>query len=185
MPHNPRNVQIATALRDCPGARVPLGEAVVIPAGTEVQVTQTLGGSVTVVYGGNLVRVDARDADALGLGVASGEPMPENPSDQEFEELVWDQLKTCFDPEIPINIVDLGLIYRCAIETRDDGQRDVTIDFTLTAPGCGMGDILLNDIRDKIAAIPTCGEVHALLVFDPPWGVGMMSDEARLQTGMF
>ncbi|MEO8411953.1 MAG: hypothetical protein ABI478_15400, partial [Propionivibrio sp.] len=110
-----RNARLATALRDCPGARVPLGDPVVIPAGTEVQVTQTLGGSVTVVYEGNLVRVDARDAAALGLGMAAGEAMPENPSDEEFEELVWDQLKTCFDPEIPINIVDLGLIYRCEI----------------------------------------------------------------------
>lgn len=177
--------QVVTAERDCPGVLVPMGTEVVIPEGTEVQITQAMGGSITVHIGGNLVRVDAEQADALGLDIDPGEPMPENPTDEEFQQLAWEQLKTCFDPEIPINIVDLGLIYKCEIETREDGKRDVTVDLTLTAPGCGMGDILLDDVRSKIQRIPTCGDIHAELVFDPPWGPSMMSDEARLQTGMF
>ncbi|MGH8127532.1 MAG: putative Fe-S cluster assembly protein SufT [Gammaproteobacteria bacterium] len=177
--------QVVTAERDCPGVLVPMGTEVVIPEGTEVQVTQAMGGSVTVYIGGNLVRVDVKDADALGLDVDLGESMPENPSDEEFENLAWEQLKTCFDPEIPINIVDLGLIYKCEIETREDAKRNVTVDLTLTAPGCGMGDILLDDVRAKLKLIPTCGEVQAELVFDPPWGPDRMSDEARLQTGMY
>ncbi|HYW77520.1 MAG TPA: putative Fe-S cluster assembly protein SufT [Gammaproteobacteria bacterium] len=179
------NMQVVTAERDCPGILVPMGTEVIIPEGTEVQVTQAMGGSITVHIGGNLVRVDAEHADALGLDIDQGEPMPENPTDEEFEHLAWEQLKTCFDPEIPINIVDLGLIYKCEIENGKDGKRDVTVHLTLTAPGCGMGDILLDDVRNKIERIPTCGHVHAELVFDPPWGPSMMSDEARLQTGMF
>lgn len=177
--------QVVTAERDCPGVLVPMGTEVVIPEGTEVQITQAMGGSITVHIGGNLVRVDAANAEALGLDIDQGEPMPENPTDEEFEQLAWSQLKTCFDPEIPINIVDLGLIYKCEFETREDGKREVTVDLTLTAPGCGMGDILLNDVRAKLRMIPTCDKVHAELVFDPPWGPERMSDEARLQTGMY
>lgn len=177
--------QVVTAERDCPGVLVPMGTEVVIPEGTEVQITQAMGGSITVHIGGNLVRVDAANADALGLDIDQGDPMPENPSDEEFEQLAWNQLKTCFDPEIPINIVDLGLIYKCEFETREDGKREVTVDLTLTAPGCGMGDILLDDVRAKLELIPTCSEVRAELVFDPPWGPDRMTDEARLQTGMY
>lgn len=178
--------QVVTAERDCPGVMVPVGTEVIIPEGTDVQITQSLGGSITVYIGGNLVRVDAKDAGALGLdGVDLGDSMPENPSDEEFEKLAWDQLKTCFDPEIPINIVDLGLIYKCDIKTREDGKRDIDVDMSLTAPGCGMGDILLDDVNTKLSMIPTCGTIHAELVFDPPWGPEMMSDEAKLQTGMY
>lgn len=179
------NRQVVTAERDCPGVLVPMGTEVIIPEGTEVQVTQAMGGSITVHIGGNLVRVDAEHADTLGLDIDQAEPMPENPTDEEFEQLAWEQLKTCFDPEIPINIVDLGLIYKCEIENAKDGNRNVTVHLTLTAPGCGMGDILLDDVRNKIERIPTCGHVDAELVFDPPWGPSMMTDEARLQTGMF
>ncbi|HEX5314183.1 MAG TPA: putative Fe-S cluster assembly protein SufT [Gammaproteobacteria bacterium] len=178
--------QAITVSRDCPGVLVPAGTEVVIPEGTDVQITQSLGGSVTVYIGGNLVRVDAKDAGALGLEVSDpAASMPADPSDEEFEAIVQDQLKTCFDPEIPINIVDLGLIYKCEIGKREDGKRDISIDLSLTAPGCGMGDILLDDIRAKLALIPTCGAVNAELVFDPPWGPAMMSDEAKLQTGMY
>ena len=98
--------------------------------------------------------------------------------------MIWQQLRTCYDPEIPINIVDLGLVYRCEIEQRPDGQRSVTVDMTLTAPGCGMGEILVQDAQEKIAVIPTVADVRVELVFDPPWNPTMMSDEARLQTGM-
>lgn len=178
--------QTVTAVKDCPGVMVPMGTEVIIPEGTEVQITQAMGGSVTVHIGGNLVRVDASDVGCLGLDsndfVSS---LPENPSDEEFEKIAWEQLKTCFDPEIPINIVDLGLIYKCEIETNGTGKRDIDVNLSLTAPGCGMGDILLDDVNSKLSMIPTCGEIHAELVFDPPWGPEMMSDEARLQTGMY
>ncbi|MDN5865550.1 MAG: putative Fe-S cluster assembly protein SufT [Gammaproteobacteria bacterium] len=177
--------QVVTVEKDCPGVLVPVGTEVVIPEGTEVQITQAMGGSVTVHIGGNLVRVDAKDAGMLGLDIDTGESMPENPTEGEFEKLAWEQLKTCFDPEIPINIVDLGLIYKCEIKTDDEGKRNVAVDMSLTAPGCGMGDILLDDVRAKLSLIPTCGEITAELVFDPPWGPEMMSDEAKLQTGMF
>lgn len=174
-----------TVERDCPGILIPAGTEVVIPEGTDVQVTQSMGGSFTVHIGGNLVRVAGRDADALGLEPPEENPMPENPGDEEFEELVWNQLRTCFDPEIPINIVDLGLVYRCDIEKRGDGSRTVAVDMTLTAPGCGMGEILVADVRDKLGLIPTLASAEVELVFDPPWEPGRMSDEARLQTGMF
>jgi len=174
-----------TVERDCPGILIPAGTEVVIPEGTDVQITQSMGGSITVHIGGNLVRVSGRDAEALGVEPPEETPMPDNPSDEEFEDLVWNQLKTCFDPEIPINIVDLGLIYKCEVEKRGDGQRDVAIDMTLTAPGCGMGEILVADVRDKLSIIPTLDKADVQLVFDPPWEPGRMSDEARLQTGMF
>lgn len=174
-----------TIERDCPGILIPAGTEVVIPEGTDVQVTQSMGGSFTVHIGGNLVRVAGRDADALGMEPPAENAMPESPDDEQFEELVWNQLKTCFDPEIPINIVDLGLVYRCDIDKRGDGMRTVSVDMTLTAPGCGMGEILVADVRDKLNMIPTLAEANVDLVFDPPWDPGRMSDEARLQTGMF
>jgi len=174
-----------TAERDCPGILIPAGTEVVIPEGTDVQVTQSMGGSITVHIGGNLVRISGRDAEALGMEAPEQVEMPEAPTDEQFEELVWEQLKTCYDPEIPINIVDLGLIYKCEIDRREDGRRDVAIDMTLTAPGCCMGEILVADARDKLGYIPTLGKADVQLVFDPPWGPERMSDEARLQTGMF
>ena len=98
--------------------------------------------------------------------------------------MIWDQLRTCYDPEIPINIVDLGLVYRCDVGQLPNGDRTVSVDMTLTAPGCGMGEILVQDAQDKIAVIPTVSDVDVQLVFDPPWNQSMMSEEARLQTGL-
>lgn len=177
--------QYTTVERDCPGVLVPAGSEVVIPEGTDVQVTQSLGGSFTVHIGGNLVRVAGRDADALGLDPPEQIVTMENPTDEEFESLVEAQLKTCYDPEIPINIMDLGLVYKCDIARRDGGKRDVAVDMTLTAPGCGMGEILVADVRERLEQIPDIGEIKVELVFDPPWNPEMMSDEARLQTGMY
>ena len=111
-------------------------------------------------------------------------PIPENATDEDIETVIWEQLKTCYDPEIPVDIVNLGLIYRCEVTSLGNGQRSVSVDMTLTAPGCGMGDVLVQDAREKIAIIPTVSDVIVDLVFDPPWNVGMMSDEARLQTGL-
>ena len=109
---------------------------------------------------------------------------PENAGDADVERLVWDQLRTCFDPEIPINIVDLGLVYECELVHLPDGNRSVRLRMTLTAPGCGMGDILIEDVRNKLEMIPTVVETDLGLVFDPPWNQTMMSDAARLETGM-
>ena len=110
--------------------------------------------------------------------------LPDDASDEDFEALVVHQLKTCYDPEIPVNIVDLGLVYRCEVTPLGNGERSVNVDMTLTAPGCGMGDIIVQDAQEKIAVVPTVSDVRVELVFDPPWNQSMMSEEARLQTGL-
>ena len=111
--------------------------------------------------------------------------MPPGADDEAVEQLVWKQLRTCFDPEIPINVVDLGLVYEAIVKSREDGQREVEVKMTLTAPGCGMGEILVDDVRSKLEMIPTVSEADVELVFDPPWTRHMMSESARLETGMF
>ena len=173
-----------TLARDVTAIIIPVGEPVTLREGTSGFITQALGGSFTVYIEGNLFRISGSDADALGKEPVLPPPVPDNATDQDIEEVIWAQLKTCYDPEIPVNIVDLGLIYRCEIEARADGQRSVSVDMTLTAPGCGMGEILVQDAKDKISVIPTIADVDVQLVFDPPWNQAMMSDEARLQTGM-
>lgn len=170
--------------RDVSAVIIPAGETVTLREGTSGFITQALGGSFTVYVEGNLFRVAGADADALGKEPVAPPPVPENATDKDIEDVIWQQLKTCYDPEIPINIVDLGLVYRCEVTQRPDGERSVDVDMTLTAPGCGMGEILVEDARDKIAIVPTVGDVRVELVFDPPWNASMMSDEARLQTGM-
>ena len=148
-------------------------------------ITQALGGSYTVFVEGNLFRIAGKDGDAIGKEPTEPLSLPENASDDEVEALVWNQLRTCFDPEIPFNIVDLGLVYEANLSTREDGQRGVEVKMTLTAPGCGMGEILVDDVRSKLEMIPTVAEADVELVFDPPWGRHMMSEAARLETGMF
>lgn len=170
--------------RDVSAVIIPAGETVTLREGTAGFITQALGGSFTVYVEGNLFRVAGLDADALGKEPVPPPAVPENPTDKDIEDVVWQQLKTCYDPEIPINVVDLGLVYRCEVHQMPDGQRSVSVDMTLTAPGCGMGDILVQDAQEKIAIVPTVGDVKVELVFDPPWNQSMMSDEARLQTGM-
>ncbi len=173
-----------TMERDVQAIIIPAGETVTLPEGTTGFITQALGGSFTVYVEGNLFRIAGLDADALGKEPVEPPKVPENATDKDIEDVIWQQLKTCYDPEIPINIVDLGLIYRCEVRPRPDGQRSVEIDMTLTAPGCGMGDVLVQDAQEKIAIIPTVTDVRVELVFDPPWSQAMMSDEARLQTGL-
>jgi probable FeS assembly SUF system protein SufT len=163
---------------------VPQGQQVTLPAGQSGYITQALGGSFTVFVDGNLFRVRGEDADALGKEPPTAISVDADSSDADVEKLVWQQLRTCFDPEIPINIVDLGLVYECEVEHRQDGQRAVSVKLTLTAPGCGMGDILVDDVRAKIQAIPTVAEADVELTFDPPWNQSMMSDAAKLETGM-
>ena len=167
-------------------------KAVAIPAGVEVNlklgsvgyITQALGGSFTVYIDGNLFRIAGQDADAIGKTAATAPEVPPGASEDDIKAVVWKQLKTCFDPEIPVNIVDLGLIYECDVSKNDDATRTVDIKMTLTAPGCGMGEVLVQDVRDKIEIVPTVAKANVELVFDPPWNQTMMSDEARLQTGM-
>ena len=170
--------------RDCDVVLVPQGENVTLPAGSIGYITQALGGSWTVFVEGNLFRVAGKDADAIGKEPPAPLELPAGASDEDVEKLVWKQLRTCFDPEIPINVVDLGLVYEAVVRTRDDGQREVGIRMTLTAPGCGMGDILVEDVRSKLELIPTVSEADVELVFDPPWNRTMMSEAARLETGM-
>jgi probable FeS assembly SUF system protein SufT len=170
--------------RDCAAVLVPQGDAVTLPAGTIGYITQSLGGSWTVFVEGNLMRIAGVDADAIGKEPPEPIELPEGASDEDVEALVWRQLRTCFDPEIPVNIVELGLVYSAQVSTREDGGRKVDVDMTLTAPACGMGEILVEDVRSKIELIPTVAEADVELVFDPPWNRTMMSDVARLETGM-
>jgi probable FeS assembly SUF system protein SufT len=171
--------------RDCPAVMVPQGEAVTLPPGTTGYITQALGGSFTVFVDGNLFRIAGDDADAIGKAKPAPLELPEGAGDDAVEKLVWEQLRTCFDPEIPVNIVELGLVYDCDLGRNAEGDRTVAIRMTLTAPGCGMGDILVEDVRTKVERVPTVVDVDVDLVFDPPWNQGMMSDAARLDTGMF
>lgn len=172
---------ILTTTRDCPARLVPVGDKVTIPAHTFVTLTQSLGGNYTLSYNGNMVRVDGTDADALGL-----EPLKlefEAPTDDRIDEAqVWQALHTVYDPEIPVDLVNLGLIYRVEI---DQARGRVEIDMTLTAPGCGMGPVLVGDVEHRVALVPNVREVAVQLVFDPPWQREMMSEEAQLETGMF
>ena len=171
--------------RDCAAVMVPQGEAVTLPAGSVGYITQGLGGSYTVFVEGNLFRIAGKDADAIGKEPAPELELPADAGDEEVEAMVWRQLRTCFDPEIPFNIVDLGLVYEANLKPRDEGGRMVEVKMTLTAPGCGMGEILVDDVRSKLEQIPTIAEADVSLVFDPPWGRHMMSEAARLETGMF
>ncbi len=173
-----------TLIRDVTAIIIPVGESVTLREGTEGFITQALGGSFTVYVEGNLFRISGADADALGKDPVPPPAIPENATDKDIEEVIWEQLSTCYDPEIPVDIVNLGLFYRCELRPLGNGERAVEVDMTLTAPGCGMGDVLVQDAREKIAVIPTVANVSVELVFDPPWNVGMMSDEARLQTGL-
>jgi probable FeS assembly SUF system protein SufT len=173
-----------TLSRDCPAVLIPAGERVTLPAGSTGFVTQALGGSFTLYIEGNLFRIAGRDGDAIGKPALTAPDVPENATEADIESAVWQQLRTCYDPEIPINIVELGLVYECKIERAPTGNRVVKINMTLTAPGCGMGDILAQDVREKVEMIPTVERADVELVFDPPWNQSMMSEEARLEAGL-
>ncbi len=173
-----------TFSRDCDAVLIPSGDPVTLPAGTYGFVTQALGGSFTVYIEGNLFRIAGVDADAIGKEPLLPPEIPEDATESDIEAVIWEQLRTCFDPEIPINVVDLGLIYECVIDRTDDGNRIVYVKMTLTAPGCGMGEILAADVREKIELIPTIERAEVELVFDPPWNQSMMSEVARLEAGL-
>jgi probable FeS assembly SUF system protein SufT len=177
--------QPCTFERDCEVVMIPAGDEVTIPVGTVGYITQALGGSFTVFVDGNLFRIAGVDADAIGKEPVLPPTLPDNATEQDVEQLLWEQMKTVYDPEIPVNIVDLGLIYSCEMGRDEQGDRMVTVQMTLTAPGCGMGDILVDDVRTKLKLVPTVSRVEVELTFDPLWNHSMMSEVARLETGMF
>ena len=164
---------------------IPSGDRVTIPAGTVGYITQALGGSFTVFVDGNLFRIAGIDADAIGKEPVLPPSLPDDATEDDIENLLWEQMKTVYDPEIPVNIVDLGLIYRCEMSRDDENRRVVDVTMTLTAPGCGMGDILVDDVRSKLELVPSVDRVNVELTFEPPWNHSMMSEVARLETGMF
>lgn len=167
--------------RDCKARLVPAGDKAVIPEGEFVNITQDLGGNFTVTWRGNMYRIDGTDADAIGRQPQKLD-FPEPADGQISEQQVWDALETIYDPEIPINLVSLGLIYKVDID-QDNSQ--VNIDMTLTAPGCGMGPVLVGDVEYRVSLVPHVEQVNVELVFDPPWSREMMSEEAQLEAGLF
>lgn len=176
--------EIVILSRDCMALLVPSGARIMLHVDTEVTITQSLGNSYTVAVYGNLARIDGKDGDALGKTPMN--PLADLPIDASIEDQVWMQLKLVYDPEIPVNIVDLGLVYKCDIQPdiQDNTGFNVKIEMTLTAPGCGMGPVIAHDAKQKILAIPSVKLADIEIVFDPPWEQSMMSDIAKLELGM-
>jgi probable FeS assembly SUF system protein SufT len=164
--------------------RIPDGTPMDLPGGLWAQVTQALGSNFTLVVEGQLVRLKGSDADAIGKEPPAEVEHPENVEIDDVSGLIWNTLKTCYDPEIPVNIVDLGLVYRCDLEPMEGGDVRALIDMTLTAPGCGMGEAIADEVCDKVLAIPRVGEITVNMVFDPPWDRSRMSEAAMLAMGM-
>jgi len=170
--------------RACEVIEIPSGIRATLPAGAVVRIMQSLGRGHTVVTDrGYMYRVDAKDTDALGLSNAATAQAPPVHEGNFSEQMVWDQLKTVYDPEIPVNIVDLGLVYSCAIAPEEQGGNRIHIKMSMTAPGCGMGNVLKADVESRLSRLPSVKEVHVEVVFDPPWHPGLMSDAAKLQLG--
>ena len=169
--------------RDCDAVLIPAGTKIVLHAGEPVSIAQALGGSYTIYIHGNLARVDAKNADALGL--APGAPASVSAvAGPLTEEVVLDVLRTCYDPEIPVNIVDLGLVYDLQIVPLAEGGQRIEVKMTLTAPGCGMGPVLQADVENKLRELPGVKEAVVYLVWDPPWNRDMLSDAAKLELGL-
>jgi probable FeS assembly SUF system protein SufT len=170
--------------RHCEVIEIPSGTRGTLPAGAVVRIMQSLAGSYTVATDrGYMYRVEAKDTDALGL---SNTAMAQEPAVREGpfnDQMVWDQLKTVYDPEIPVNIVDLGLVYSCVPAPLEQGGNAINIKMSMTAPGCGMGNVLKADVETRLSRLPGVKEVHVEVVFDPPWHPGLMSDAAKLQLG--
>ncbi len=172
--------------RDVEASVVPVGTKVTLLKGESAHISQSLGGSYTVIVNGNMFRIEGKDADALGLEVAtkisSGTSGPA--TQEQVEKEIWTQLKTCFDPEIPVNIVDLGLIYDCHVEPVAANSFRASVKMTLTAPGCGMGPVLQQDVQNKLLCIEAVDDVAVELVWDPPWNQSMLTEAAKLQLGL-
>jgi probable FeS assembly SUF system protein SufT len=169
--------------RDCDAVQIPSGNPIILPIGTSVIITQSLGGTYTVATQAGLARIDEKDVDALGID--PGEIKTETKAvSGPLEEAVWDQLKTVFDPEIPVNVVDLGLIYDCDIEKDEAGKTNVRVKMTLTAPGCGMGPTIAADARQKVLILDGVDDAAVDLVWDPPWNQSMISEAGRMKLGL-
>jgi probable FeS assembly SUF system protein SufT len=174
-----------TIARDVEAAIIPAGSRVTLLKGEKAFITQSLGGSYTVVVNGNMFRIEGTDADALGLQpevkpVSAGAPV----SQEQLEKEVWNQLRSCYDPEIPVNIVDLGLIYDCHLSPLTPSSFRVEVKMTLTAPGCGMGPMLAQDVQNRVLGLEGVDDVAVELVWDPPWNQAMMTEAAKLQLGL-
>jgi probable FeS assembly SUF system protein SufT len=172
-----------TLSRNCEVIQIPSGTRAILPTGTKVRVMQSLGGSYTIATGtGAMYRMDAQDGDVLGRSSSVAETVT---YEEAFEpEMIWKQLRTVYDPEIPVNIVDLGLVYSVEVTALEDGRRDIEVRMSMTAPGCGMGNVLKADVEGKLSRLPGVNKVRVNIVFDPAWNPGRMSEAARLQLGI-
>jgi len=175
-------------VRDVEASVVPIGTKVTLQKGETANITQSLGGTYTVIVNGNMFRIESKDADALGLQAPVASVPATNPgtplTQEELEKKVWESLKTCYDPEIPVNIVDLGLIYDCHLTPAGESSFRADVKMTLTAPGCGMGPVLAQDVQNKLLSLEPIDEANVELVWDPPWNQGMMTEAAKLQLGL-
>lgn len=183
---NPTHIdEEVTLSRDVDVITIPFGTKTGLKKGETGHITQALGGSYTVMIGGNLFRIDGKDADAIGKEQSEEIQQSNNNHNKEInEKAVWDVMKTCYDPEIPVNIVDLGLIYSCEFKTEDNGNKLVDIKMTLTAPGCGMGPVIADEVKQKVKNVQGVDEINLELVWDPPWDQSMISEAARLEMGL-
>ena len=176
-----------TLTRDCEAIRIPSGDTFTIPAGTRILITQALGGSFTIATDQGLARITDANADALGVEPAEAKadtPAADQGGIKVDEQAVWNQLRTCYDPEIPVNIVDLGLVYDCLIDQPEGGAAKVSVKMTLTAPGCGMGPTIAAEAKQKVLGVPGVGDAEVDLVWDPPWNQGMISEAGRMKLGL-
>jgi len=186
-----QNTTSVALTRDCEAVQIPAGTVVTLSARTLVDITQTLGGTYTIRAHGGLYRIAAKDLDALGIKPTSGNP-PVNDGEAGSdaiagavdEKLIWDTLKTCYDPEIPVNIVDLGLVYDMHIENLPDGRHAVGVKMTLTAPGCGMGGVIAGDAQQKLLELPFVDEALVEIVWEPPWHQSMITADGRKILGL-
>ncbi len=174
-----------TLARDVEAAIIPVGEKVTLLKGEQAFISQSLGGSYTVIVNGNMFRIEGKDADALGVEPAAKPVSTGAPGSQEqLEKEIWNQLRSCYDPEIPVNIVDLGLIYDCHLTPNGASSYRVDVKMTLTAPGCGMGPMLAQDVQNRLLSLEGVDDVAVELVWDPPWNQAMMTEAAKLQLGL-
>ena len=183
-----QNTNSVTLVRDVDASVIPVGTRVTLQKGEQAYITQSLGGSYTVVVNGNMFRIEGKDSDALGFEKAV-KPVTDTSAPATLEHVekeVWNQLRSCYDPEIPVNIVDLGLIYDCQVEPLASGSNSfrANVKMTLTAPGCGMGPVLQQDVQNKLLSIESVDDVTVELVWEPQWNQGMMTEAARLQLGL-
>ena len=178
--------EIITLNRSCESMEIPSGISHTLPSGTRVRIMQKLGGSYTVmgIDVGGMYRIDPKDADALGFAAPAAEQAPATAQGELTDEMIWKELRTVYDPEIPVNIADLGLIYSCVVQPHEKSGKLIDIKMSMTAPGCGMGGVLKADVERKLACLPEVTEVRVEIVFEPQWNPGRMSEAARLQLGI-